>query len=86
MAGAPYIDKPTGYTDQLYFSSIKKFMIYNRVEGGTFYYKEGGKTNTYTNCWCIPTGTLTSANVSRLTASMKYWGVYTVFCEKHFGV
>lgn len=86
MAGAPYITKPTGYTDQLYFSSIKTFMAYSRVEGGTFYYNDKGQTNTYTNCWCIPTGTLTSANVSRLTASMKYWGVYNVFCEKHFGV
>lgn len=87
MANAPYIDKPAGYTDQLYFSSIKTFMAYNRVVGGTFYYKRSdGKSNTYTNCWCIPTGTLTSANVSRLTASMKYWGVYNVFCEKHFGV
>lgn len=87
MAGAPNIEKPAGYTDQLYFSSIKAFMAYNRVVGGTFYYKrQDGKTNTFTNCWCIPTGTLTSANVSRLTTSMKYWGVYTVFCEKHFDV
>ena len=77
----------SGYTDQLYFSSIKTFMTYYKVDVGTFYYKRSdGKSNTYTNCWCIPTGTLTSANVSRLTTSMQYWGVYNVFCEKHFGV
>lgn len=85
MANAPYIEKPNGYTDQLYFSSVKTFMAYKRVEGGSFYYTVDGKEIKYTNCWCIPVGTVTKSNVSRLTLT-QYWGVYNVFCDKHFSV
>ncbi len=37
------------------------------------------------NCvgWAIPTGTVTAYNVSRLTLP-RYFGVFNVFCEKHF--
>lgn len=85
MANAPYIEKPNGYTDQLYFSSVKSFISYNRVEGGDFYYIRGDKTDKFTNCWCIPVGTVTKSNVSRLTLT-QYWGVYNVFCDKYFNV
>lgn len=86
MAGAPALPKPSDYKDQLYFSSIKSLLNYNRVEGDTFYCTtKEGKIYKCTNCWCIPVGTVTRANILSL-ATPKFMGVFNVFCNKDFNV
>lgn len=76
------VKKPSGFTEQLYFSSIKSFLEYTSASGGTFY--NSVKKITYTNCWTVPEGDITAGNARKLD-NTDYIGNYNVFCDKKFG-
>ena len=76
------VKKPSGFTEQLYFSSINSFLEYTSASGGTFY--DNAKKITYTNCWTVPEGDITAGNAEKLN-NIDYIGKYNVFCDKKFG-
>lgn len=70
--------KPSGYGDQLYFSSVNSFLDYTEVQGDVFI----KNTVTFCNCWIIPIGAVNAGNVGQLEPYRG--GGYNVFCTKQF--
>ena len=71
------MSRPKGYSDQLYFSSVRSFLESTPNGDGT--YSKGNLT--YSKCWIKPLGTIDDT-IFRTSLSSYRGGGYNVFCDK----